>query len=216
MLMLCKGCGWVEQPKARSTASKTATKGFLMGLKMAIWMLAGVLSLFGYYLKAMGGVMFAFGIATAIFGVGFILAAIGWLIMQIANIFLFLGRTVRAVTGGGGGVTKCPSCGGADLIPTHTPVGRKLMAELGIDPPVEPENELLWWQRGLAYAGGAFLAFVLLVVIPSQVFKAKPKPPEPVVAAPSAEPAPPKRGAGKGKGHKAKTKTPTESGPESN
>jgi len=205
MLVLCKSCGWVEQPKVSSSATSTTAKGFLLGLKMAIWMLAGMISLFGYYLKAAGALFVAVGVATAIFGIGFLFMAVGYLFMAVANIPLVLGRLVRMITGGGGGVTQCPSCGSSELIPTHTPVGRKLMADLGIEPPVEPENELPWWQRGLAYAGGLLLAFIVLVVIPTQIWPGKPKPSQPIATIQSVEPATTKPVHGKAKGHKAKS-----------
>ena len=174
MLLLCKSCGWVEQPKPPVTAGSTAAKGFLAGIKAAWWMLGGLFTFFGYYIKILGGIMMAFGVATLIFlGLGFLFMAIAWVIMQIADVVLWIGWVIRS-SAGEKTISQCPTCNSRDLIPTDTAIGRKLMADLGIEPPVESEGAVPAWKRYLIRAAGIAFGFLTVMFILSKIFPDKP------------------------------------------
>jgi hypothetical protein len=184
MLLLCKACGWIEQPKAPPSTTSTATRGLIAGIKAASWLLGGTITLLGYYLKGVGAVAVAFGLATWwVFGMGLIIAGLGWVTILLSRIVIVLGRILKP--GGGGSTKQCPSCGGTDLIPSTSPVGRKLISELGVEVPIESENPLPKGQRFLSYAFGLFVALALVVWLPYKFLHTEEKHPENSPAVPA-------------------------------
>lgn len=167
MLMFCKSCGWVEQPKPVTNTS-TATSGFLAGVKAAFWLLGGAITAIGYYIKAIGAFFVGFGWATWwLLGAGLVGVVLGWVLILLSRILVALGRALRP---GDSGPSTCPSCGSDDLIPTKSPAAKKMMADLGVTAPEETEVNLPLGQRILSYGIGIMLAFGLVFGLPYWLF----------------------------------------------